>query len=255
LMTNTTSGNPTDVWLPSTNNIQPEIADQFAIGFYKNFKEGVYEFSSELYYKDLLNQIEYKNGAEVLANVNVEGELLFGKGRAYGIELMLRKKTGRLTGWVAYTYSRTQRQFDGLNKGQYFSARQDRPHDVSIVGMYDINKKWNFSATWLFYSGNAVTFPSGKFSINNQTVYLYSERNDYRMPDFHRLDIAFNYTPSKNLNRKYKSTWSFGLYNVYGRENPFFINFRDNKDDPTKTEAVQTSLFRFIPSVTWNFTF
>ncbi len=255
LMTNTTSGSPTDVWLPSTNNIQPEIADQFAIGFYKNFNEGAYEFSSEVYYKDLMNQIEYKNGAEVLANVNVEGELLYGKGRAYGIELMLRKKTGRLTGWVAYTYSRSERQVDGLNKGQYFSARQDRPHDVTIVGMYDINKKWNFSATWLYYSGNAVTFPSGKFSINNQTVYVYTERNAYRMPDFHRLDIAFNYTPSKNLNRKYKSTWSFGLYNVYGRENPFFINFRDNKDNPTKTEAVQTSLFRFIPSVTWNFSF
>jgi TonB dependent receptor/CarboxypepD_reg-like domain/TonB-dependent Receptor Plug Domain len=255
LMTNSTSANPTDVWLPSTNNIKPEIADQVAVGFYKDSKDDVYEFTSEIYYKDLQNQIEYRNGAEILANNFVEGDLLYGKGRSYGIELMLRKKTGRLTGWVGYTLSKVEKQFNELNEGKYFNARQDRTHDISIVGMYDLSKKWNMSATWVYNTGSAITFPSGKYKVNNRTVFLYTERNGYRMPAYHRLDFAVNYEPSIHKTRRYKSSWSFGLYNVYGRENAFSIGFRENKDDPTKTEAVRTSLFRFIPSVTWNFKF
>jgi TonB dependent receptor/CarboxypepD_reg-like domain/TonB-dependent Receptor Plug Domain len=255
LMTNSTSANPTDVWLPSTNNIKPELSDQVALGFYKDSKNDMYEFSSEIYYKDLKNQIEYRNGAEILANDFVEGDLLYGTGRAYGIELMIRKKTGRLTGWVGYTLSKVEKKFAEINNGAYFNARQDRTHDISIVGMYDLSKKWNMSATWVYNTGNAVTFPSGKYRINNQTTFLYTERNGYRMPAYHRMDIAFNYEPSILKTRRYKSSWSFGLYNLYGRENAFSIGFRDNKDDRTKTEVVRTSLFRFIPSVTWNFKF
>jgi hypothetical protein len=255
LITNTTSANPTDVWLPSSNIIKPEIADQVSLGFYKNSKNGMYEFTSEVYYKDLQNQIDYRNAAQILANDNVEGELLFGKGRAYGLELMMRKTTGRLTGWVGYTLSKVEKKIDGINNNQYFNARQDRTHDISIVAMYDISKKWNISSTWVYNTGSAVTFPSGKYNAAGQTVFLYTERNGYRMPAYHRLDIGVNYEPSINKTRKYKSSWSFGLYNAYGRENAFSINFRENKDDRTKTEAVQTSLFRFIPSVTWNFKF
>jgi hypothetical protein len=255
LITNTTSANPTDVWLPSSNNIKPEIADQVALGFYKNSKNGMYEFTSEVYYKDLQNQIDYRNAAQILANDNVESELLYGKGRAYGIEMMMRKTSGRLTGWVGYTLSKVEKKIDGINNNEYFNARQDRTHDISVVAMYDISKKWNISGTWVYNTGNAVTFPSGKYNAGGQTVFLYTERNGYRMPAYHRLDVGVNFEPSINKTRKYKSSWSFGLYNAYGRENAFSINFRENKDDRTKTEAVQTSLFRFIPSVTWNFKF
>jgi hypothetical protein len=255
LITNTTSANPTDVWLPSSNIIKPEIADQVSLGFYKNSKNGMYEFSSEIYYKDLQNQIDYRNAAQILANDNVESELLFGKGRAYGLEMMMRKTTGRLTGWVGYTLSKVEKKIDGINNNEYFNARQDRTHDISIVAMYDVSKKWNVSGTWVYNTGSAVTFPSGKYEAAGQTVFLYTERNGYRMPAYHRMDISVNFEPSVNKTRKYKSSWSFGLYNVYGRENAFSINFRENKDDRTKTEAVQTSLFRFIPSITWNFKF
>jgi CarboxypepD_reg-like domain/TonB-dependent Receptor Plug Domain len=255
LITNTTSANPTDVWLPSSNNIKPEIADQVSLGFYKNSKKGMYEFSTEIYYKDLQNQIDYRNAAQILANDNVESELLFGKGRAYGWEMMMRKTSGRLTGWVGYTLSKVEKKIDGINNNEYFNARQDRTHDISVVAMYDISKKWNISGTWVYNTGSAVTFPSGKYEAAGQTVFLYTERNGYRMPAYHRMDIGVNYEPSINKTRKYKSSWSFGLYNVYGRENAFSINFRENKDDRTKTEAVQTTLFRWIPSVTWNFKF
>jgi hypothetical protein len=255
LITNTTSANPTDVWLPSSNNIKPEIADQVSLGFYKNSSNGMYEFTTEIYYKDLQNQIDYRNAAQILANDNVESELLYGKGRSYGWEMMLRKTTGRLTGWVGYTLSKVEKKIEGINNNEYFNARQDRTHDISVVVMYDLSKKWNISGTWVYNTGSAVTFPSGKYTAAGQTVFLYTERNGYRMPAYHRMDIAVNYEPSINKTRKYKSSWSFGLYNVYGRENAFSINFRENELDRTKTEAVQTSLFRFIPTVTWNFKF
>jgi hypothetical protein len=255
LLTNATTGSPTDVWLPSTNNVKPEIADQVAIGFYKNSKNGMYEFTSELYYKDMQNQIDYRNAANTFGNDNIESELLYGTGRAYGLEMMMRKKTGRLTGWLGYTLSKVEKKIDGINNNEYFNARQDRTHDISVVGMYDLNKRWSLSATWVYTTGNAVTFPTGKYQVNGQTVFLYSDRNGSRMPAYHRLDLGATLEARKNKNRRYQSSWTFGLYNAYGRENAYTINFRDNKDDPTKTEAVRTALFKIIPSVTWNFKF
>jgi outer membrane receptor protein involved in Fe transport len=255
LLTNATSGSPTDVWLPSTNNVKPEISDQVAIGFYKNILYGEYEFSSEAYYKTMQNQIDYRNAANTFGNDNIESELLYGSGRAYGIELMLRKKTGRLTGWVGYTLSKVEKKFNEIDNGKYFNARQDRKHDISIVGMYELNKRWSVSATWVYNTGNAVTFPSGKYQANGQTVFLYTERNGYRMPAYHRLDLGATLEARKNKSRRYQSSWTFGIYNAYARENAFTINFRDKKDDATKTEAVRTALFKIIPSVTWNFKF
>jgi TonB dependent receptor/CarboxypepD_reg-like domain/TonB-dependent Receptor Plug Domain len=255
LLTNATSSQPTDLWLPSTNNVKPEIADQVALGFYKNFAGEKYEFSSEIYYKTMLNQIDYRNAAETFGNDNIESELLYGSGRAYGLEMQLKKKTGRLTGWLGYTLSRVEKKFNEINNGNYFPARQDRTHDISVVGMYELNKRWSLSAVWVYNTGNAVTFPSGKYQANGQTVFLYTERNGYRMPAYHRLDLSATLEARKNVRRKYQSSWTFGLYNAYGRENAFSITFRDNKNDPTKTEAVRTALFRFIPSVTWNFKF
>ncbi len=253
LLSNSTSGNPTDLWIPSSNNVKPELAEQASIGYYHNFKDNKYEFSVETYFKLLQNQLDYKNGAELIFNENVESQILFGKGRAYGIELLLKKKSGRFNGWISYTLSRTERKFDEINQGNYFPAKQDRTHDISLVGVYGLNKNWSLSATWVYYTGNAVTYPSGKYEIENTTMFYYSDRNANRMPAYHRLDLGATWTSNKRKN--FESSWNFSIYNAYGRENAYIINFRDSKNDPTKTEAVQTTLFKMIPSVTYNFKF
>ncbi|MCW3106960.1 MAG: collagen-binding protein [Segetibacter sp.] len=253
LLSNSTSSNPTDLWLSSSNNVKPEIADQVALGYYRNFHDNRFEFSSEIYYKALQNQIDYKNGAQLRANENVESQLLFGKGRAYGLELFLKKRYGKLTGWISYTLSRTERKFDEINHGAYYPATQDRTHDFSIVGIYQASKKWTLSSTWVYYTGNAITWPSGKYDVNGQVVFYYTERNGYRMPSYHRLDLSATLQGRKKA--KYEGSWTFSVYNAYGRQNPYTISFRQSETDPQKTEAVQLSLFKFIPSVTYNFKF
>jgi hypothetical protein len=253
LISNSTSSTPTDKWLSSTNIIQPEISDQISLGYYKNLAGGNYELTAEVYYKNLQNQIDYRDGADVFNNDAIETQLLFGKGRAYGLETMLRKKTGRLTGWLSYTLSKTERQIDGINNNNWYNARQDRTHDIALVGMYQLNKKWVLSANWVYYTGDAVTFPSGKYQLNGQTVYYYTERNGYRMPAYHRLDLGA--TVQLKAKRGRSSELALSLYNAYGRENAYTITFRDSKTNPGQTEAVQTSLFRWIPSISWNFKF
>jgi hypothetical protein len=252
LLSNSTSGNPTDLWIPSSNNVKPEIADQVSLGYYNNFSDNKYELSAEVYYKNMQNQIDYKNGAEINFNENVESQILFGKGRAYGLELFLKKKYGKFNGWVSYTLSRTERKIDGINNGNYFPAKQDRTHDVSIVGILELSSRWTLSATWLYNTGNAVTFPTGKYEVDGVTKYVYSNRNANRMPDYHRLDIGATWIKKKT--DKFESSWTFSLYNAYGHNNPYTITFRENSTTH-KTEAVQTTLFKFIPSFTYNFKF
>jgi hypothetical protein len=253
LLSNSTSANPTDLYIGSSNNVQPEIADQLALGYYQNFKENTYEFSAEIYYKALQNQIDYKNGAELRANENVESQLLFGKGRAYGLELFFKKKYGKLNGWVGYTLSKAERQFNLINSGNWYNATQDRTHEISVVGIYQASKKWTVSATFVYYTGNAVTFPSGKYNINGQTVFYYTERNGYRMPDYHRLDIGATLQGKKTA--KTDRSWTFSIYNAYSRENAFAINFQEDPDNAAKTQAVQTTLFKIVPAITYNFKF
>jgi hypothetical protein len=253
LLSNSTSALPTDLWVMSSNNIKPQIADQGALGYYQNFKDDQYEFSAEIYYKDMQNQIEYKNAANLRGNEDVEAELLFGEGRAYGVELFLKKRTGKFNGWVGYTLSRTERRFDEISNGEYFPAKQDRTHDLSLVGIYKFPKRWTLSATFVYNTGNAITFPSGKYQLNGQTQFYYSERNGYRMPDYHRLDL--NATLDGKVGKKFQSSWTFGFYNAYNRHNAYIIDFRDDPNDQNRTQAVQTALFGIIPSVTWNFKF
>ena len=253
LLSNATSANPTDLYVGSSNNIKPEIADQVALGYYQNFKENTYEFSAEIYYKALQNQIDYKNGAELRANENVESQLLFGKGRAYGLELFFKKKYGKLNGWIGYTLSKAERQFTQINSGNWYNATQDRTHELSVVGIYQASKKWTLSATFVYYTGNAVTFPGGKYNINGQTVFYYTERNGYRMPSYHRLDIGATLQGKKTA--KTDRSWTFSLYNAYGRANAFAINFQEDPNNAAKTQAVQTTLFKMVPSVTYNFKF
>ena len=253
LISNSTSSTPTDKWVSSSNIIKPEISDQVSLGYYKNLANNKYELTIETYYKTMQNQIDYRDGADVFSNDAIETQLLYGKGRAYGIEWMLRKKTGNFTGWVSYTLSKTERKIDGINNNEWYNARQDRTHDVALVGMYRLNEKWSLSANWVFYTGDAVTFPNGKYTVGGQTVYYYTNRNGYRMPDYHRLDLGA--TLQLKEKKKWSSEIAFSLYNAYGRRNAYTITFRDNKDDPNKTEAVKTSLFRWVPSISYNFKF
>ena len=253
LMSNSTGGSPTDQWIGNSYNIKPEIADQISVGFTKNINNNAYELSSEAYYKTMKNQIDFRDGADINTVPDIESELLYGKGRAYGLEVLLKKKQGKLTGWIGYTISKTQRQINGINNGEWYNAKQDRTHDLSIVGIYELTKRWTLSGTFIFSTGNAVTFPTGKYELNGMTIYQYGKRNADRMPATHRFDISATYEkPSK---KRFQGSWNFGLYNVYGRQNPFSMTFEENKINPQKIDAVQTSLFRWVPSITYNFKF
>lgn len=253
LMSNSTGGSPTDQWIGNSYNIRPEIADQISAGYSRNFKNNAYEVNAEVYYKSMQHQIDYKDGTDINTILDVESALLFGKGRAYGLEVMIKKKKGKLTGWIGYTLSKTERQINGINNGKWYNAKQDRTHDLSIVGIYSLSSRWTISGTFIYTTGNAVTFPTGKYVLNDVVMYQYGSRNADRMPATHRLDISVTYEkPSK---RRYQSSWNFGLYNVYGRKNPYSITFRENPSNPNKIDAVQTSLFQWVPSVTYNFKF
>lgn len=251
LITNSTSTNPTDKWLSSTNNIRPEIGDQVSLGYFRNF--GAYEFDIEGYYKIIQNLLDYKDNANVTNTDAIESQLLFGKGRSYGVELFVKKKTGRLTGWISYMFSRTEQKINGINNGVWYPSKQDRSHDIALVGMYEFSKKFNVSAAWVYHSGNAVTFPSGKYTINNEVIYYYTERNGYRMPSYHRLDIGG--TLKLGQGKRFSSELSFGCYNVYGQKNAYTIDFRESETNIGTTEAVKTYLFTWVPYVTWNFNF
>jgi hypothetical protein len=253
LLSNSTSSNPTDVWIPSSNNVKPEIGDQVSLGYYRNLKENTYELSGEIYYRSMQNQIDYKNGAQLIANTNVESQLVFGHGRAYGLELYARKKVGRLTGWISYTLSRTERQFNAINNDSWYPATQDRTHDLSVVGIYKLNKKWTLSSDFVYYTGNATTWPSGKYQVDGQIAFVYTQRNGYRMPPYNRLD--FSATLQGRKTKKTDSYWIFSCYNIYGRENPYSISFQQDPGDPSKTQAVQYALFRWVPSISYNFKF
>ena len=249
-LSNTTTSSPTDVWVPSSNNILPQIADQVALGYYQNIKNNTYRISTEIYYKALQNQIDYRNGANLILNNEVEGELVYGQGKAYGIELMLEKKKGKLTGWIGYTLSRSLRQFDQINEGKEFSARQDRIHDLSVVLMYKLTPNLALASTFVYYTGDAVTFPAGKYEINGQTIPYFTERNGYRFPDYHRMDVGLTYYMKDK--KRFEHSLNFSVYNVYARENAFTITFEEN-EETGKTEAIRTALFKIVPSITYNF--
>ena len=252
LISNTTGDNPTDIWIPSSKNIKSEIADQVSLGWFKNFNDNKYEVSVESYYKATQNQIDYRDGANTFSNDLLEGELLYGIGRAYGLETYIKKTSGKFTGWISYTLSKTEKKINGINNNEWYNAKQDRTHDLSIVGIFDINKKITLSATFVLYTGNAITLPSGKYYVNNQVQWLYSERNGGRMPLYHRMDVAVTWY--KKQTEKYESSWNFSVFNVYGHENAYSISFKESADH-TKTEIVQTSLFKMIPAITYNFKF
>ena len=253
LLSNTGTGNPTDKWVSSNINIKPGLSDMFSLGYARNLLQNTFQLSVETYYKAMQHQIDYQDGANVLSSDPIDPQLRYGDGRAYGLELLLRKNAGKWTGWIGYTLSRTEVQIDGINNGRWYNARQDRSHDISLVGMYSVNKRWDVSASFVYYTGHAVSFPSGKYEADGQVAFYYSERNGYRMPAYHRLDLSA--TRRFMARKHYNSELTFGLFNAYGRENAYSISFRKDPDDASKTQAVQTALFKFVPSISYNFKF
>ena len=256
LLSNSAASSPTDLYVPTTNNVKPELADQLSGGYFR--KLGInqaYSFSAEVYYKWLQNQIDYRDGTQLRGNQDVESTLLYGKGRAYGIEFLLKKETGRLTGWVGYTLSKSERQFTDINSGSWFNARQDRPNDLSVVGVYQLSPAWSLSGTFVASTGNAVTFPVGKYLVAGQVVSLYGQRNADRLPGYRRLDVGATLEKPQKEGHRFHHSWNFSIYNVLGRENPYSITFETNPNDATRTQALQTALFRMVPSVTYNFNF
>lgn len=264
---------PTDVWVPSGKNVKPQVGLQYALGYFRDLKEHTYEASVEVYYKDMLNLIEYAEGTQPQdnGNTNYDANLVFGDGYSYGAEFFLKKRTGRLNGWVGYTWSKTMRKFPELNGGREFPSRWDRRHDLSVVLSYEYTKRWTFGATFTYQTGQAVTLPVNRYWIEGRLVSEFTERNGYRMDPYHRLDLAATLLnkPTKHkkdpvtgevieVPRKYRSSWTFGVYNAYNRANPYFIYFTDEGNLATgdfKVVAKQVSLFSVLPSITWNFKF
>ena len=252
---NSTAGSPLNIWFSSSTNVKPQFSDQFAIGYFRNFKDGMYEASVEAYYKDIKNAIDFRDHADLLLNKHIEGELLIGKGYGYGLEFLLRKNVGKLTGWISYTYSRTFREIEGINNGNPYNGPYDRPHDFSLVASYNFTPEFSMGLTWIYLTGQPVTFPVGRFIYGNTIVPFYSGRNDYRMPDYHRLDLSFTWTEKHNPEKKWHSQINISFYNAYNRKNPWVINFRTDPIDSSITYAEMTYLFGIVPSITYNFKF
>ena len=253
LLSNTTASSPTDRWIMTSNNIRPEIADQVSTGYFFNFLNNMFEFSLEGYYKWMQNQIDYRNGASLIANETVESQLLYGSGRAYGGEVFFKKRVGKVTGWVSYTLSRTERRFDSIDNRRWYPTRYDRTHDLAIVVMWDITPRINVSATWVYSTGNAVTYPSGKYQLNGTWIQYYGPRNSDRFPPYHRLDIGATFVLKKR--KMWEHDLNISVYNVYARENAYAITFDANDVFTGQAHTQQLSLFRIVPSVTYNFKF
>jgi hypothetical protein len=256
LISNTSSPTPLDIWLPSGKYIKPLIADQVGLGYFRNFKKNMFETSAEVYYKKMSNVIDYIDGAELFLQENIETELLRGSGYSYGLELYAKKQEGRLTGWLSYTLARSMRKIPGINDGKAYPSSYDRTHNISLVANYELSKRWTLSTNWIFATGNPTSYPLAKYDVQGNPVYYYSSRNSDRIPDYHRLDISFNYDFKKNAQRKVKQSLNFSIYNLYARRNAYSVYFKQNKDNPNKVEATRLSIIgSMIPSVTYNFNF
>ena len=259
LLSNTNSPTPLDVWTPSGPFVKPQLQDQYAIGYFKNYEN--YSIETEIFFKDIQNRIDYINGANLIANDAVEQIILNGESRAYGLEFLLRKNNGNFTGWIAYTWSRSEQRTpgrtqeeSGINGGNWYFTPFDKTHDISLNGSYKLDSKWSFNANFLFQTGQPANYPVGQYEQRGLTIPIYGLRNQERLPAYHRLDVAATFIPSKNANRKKQSEWTFGIYNLYNRMNAASINFRKNTDTGNN-EALRTSIFGIVPSVTYNFKF
>ena len=254
LASNSTSGSPLDFWFPASAKVKPQKCDQIAAGYFRNFASDKYEFSAEVYYKDMKDVVDFKDHAKLMLNENLEDELRFGSGYSYGIELMLRKTLGIFSGWMSYTFSKSMRKVEDINQGNRYRSPYDKPHNVSALVTYELSPKWSLSACWVYGSGTPVTYPTGRFQVENDYVPVYSGRNEYRYPAYHRLDLSATWKLSP-VGKHFQHELNFSLYNAYGRENAWTILFRPEDNNPDSYYAEKVSLFKFVPSITWNFNF
>jgi hypothetical protein len=252
---NSAAGTPLDIWFSASPNVKPQLSDQWALGYFHNFFNNSVETSVEVYYKSMRNVVDFKEFANMLLNDKLEGELRIGTGESYGFEAMAQFRNGKIDGWISYTYSRAFRTIEGINNGKAYPAPFDKPHDISVVMNYDINSMITLSANWIYSTGVPATFPAGRYEIMGVIIPLYTERNSYRYPDYHRLDFALTYRPRANTSRRWQSEWNLSIYNVYNRKNAWAINFVQDSENPTVTYAEKTYLFSILPAITYNFKF
>lgn len=261
LISNTSSPTPLDIWTPSDQFIKPQIADQFAFGYFRNFKNDAYSLEVETFYKDIKNRLDYIDGADLIANKSIEQIILNGKMRSYGLEVMFKKNAGKFNGWISYTLSRSEQQTPGrnanelgINYGKWYRSAYDKTHNVAITSAYDLNEKWSFGANFALQSGQPVTYPNGQYQYLGITIPSYGARNEDRLPAYHHLDISATYTPKPTKKKGWQGEWVFSIYNLYGRANAASISFR--QDELTaKNEAVRLSIFGIVPGVSYNFKF
>ena len=261
LISNTSSPTPLDIWTPSDDFFKPQILDQFAFGYFKNFSDDKYSLEIESFYKQMKNRVDYIDGAQLIANNNIERLVLNGIGRSYGLEFFLRKNTGKLQGWISYTLSRSEQQTPGrtanetgINDGEWYKTGFDKLHNLSVTATYNMSEKWSFGSIFTLQSGQPSTFPDGKFEYQGISVPSFGLRNENSLPAFHHLDVSATYVPKPNKQKGWQGEWVFSIYNLYNRKNAASINFRQNVDTAAN-EAVQFSIFGIMPGITYNFKF
>lgn len=255
LAQNSNAGTPIDYWFSASNNIKPQLCDQIGLGYFQNLLGNGLETSVEIFYKNMKNTIDFKDFGNIILNQKMEGELRYGTSYSYGAEFLIKYNIEKFSGWVSYTYSRALRTITDVNKGKQFVAPFDKPHDIALVGNYEINSRLSFSTNWVFSSGLPVTYPAGKIIIGQQVIPIYTGRNENRMPAYHRLDMSLSLKSKQKENRKWHGEWNFSIYNVYGRKNAWAINFVSDKNNPGHTKAVMTYLFPIVPSISYNLKF
>ena len=261
LLSNTTSATPLDVWTPSGKYIKPQLSNQYALGYFRNFKDNIFSLEVEAYYKTTNNRIDYIDGSNLIGQNTIETEILNGESRAYGLEFLLRKNKGGFKGWLAYTISKSQQRTlggnsggQGINDGKWYNSYHDRTHDVSLTGSYKLNDKWTFGANVIFQTGRPVTYPIGQYEYEGLNVANYSNRNSDRLTAYHRMDLSATYIPNRKPEKKWKGEWVFGVYNIYNRKNAASISFGQNRETGAN-EATRTAIFGIVPSVSYNFKF
>lgn len=261
LISNTASVSPLDIWTPSDQYLKPQILDQYAVGYFRNFAYGNYSLEVETFYKKIKNKADYIDGAELIAHKAIEQVLLNGEARAYGLELMLKKNTGKLTGWLSYTLSRAEQRTPGrneyepgINNGEWYRANYDKTHNLSLTASYQLSKKWSFGGILTYQTGKAATYPIGKYQYQGITIANYGERNGSSIPAYHHLDLSATWTPKPDSKKRWKSEWVFSIYNIYNRSNAASVTFGQNMETGL-SEAKKMSIFGIIPGITYNFKF
>jgi hypothetical protein len=255
LAQNSTVGTPLDIWFPSSPNVKPQIADQIALGYFRNFNKNTIETSIEGYYKWMKNVVDFKDFAELLLNSKLEGEIRTGKAWSYGLEFLVRLNNEKINGWISYTYSRTFRQINDINSNNPYPAPYDKPNNIAFVLNYVISKRFAASANWVYATGAPVTFPTGRAEIGGKIVPIYSDRNQYRYQDYHRLDVSLVFYSKEKPGKKFNWDLNFSVYNAYNRHNTWSVNFTQDEANPDVTKAEKVYLFGIIPSITFNFHF